>query len=83
MIALPVKVLLRCKQVADVTGASELGNDVTPQRVLTGRLASGSMELWFADGKWRESGEPHPLDIVGFINPDGSLRPLTNEFSAP
>jgi hypothetical protein len=81
VITLPVKVLLRCRTTGIVKGFGRIGPDAAPERIWIGQGESGGVELWFAGGKWRESGEPHPLDIVGFVNPDGSMRPLTNEFS--
>jgi hypothetical protein len=82
VISLPVRALLRCKAVADLKEATTIGPEFAPTRMLVGYPQNGPLEMWFApSGKWRESGEPHPLDIVGFVNPDGSLRPLTTEFS--
>ena len=72
---LPARVLLRCKKTAvlrqDHAEVAEGCFD------LVGRCdASGEMELWRSDGKWREDGEPHPLDIVG-IEHDGHFLPFT------
>jgi hypothetical protein len=81
MIALPVKVLLRNRTVATVTSTSLVGPNEESVRVLQGEKYEGGFELWFPNGKWRETARPHPLDIVGFLNPDGAMRPLTNEFA--
>ena len=81
MIALPVKVLLRNRTIATVNSCSQIGPPEDMVRVVQGEKAEGGFELWFNDGKWRETGRPHPLDIVGFLNPDGAMRPLTNEFT--
>jgi hypothetical protein len=31
---------------------------------LQGRTDKGQLELWTADGHWREDKTPHPLDII-------------------
>lgn len=81
MIALPVHVVLRDRRMAIVTGVCGIGPEAAPERFLVGRFPSGGFDLWRGDGRWRYDGAAHPADIVGFLNPDGSARPLTNEFS--
>jgi len=74
---LPVNVMLRGKQFARVTLVS---SDVYPFS-LQGRTNFGTPELWHRDGHWREDKAPHPLDIVGVVAPDGSVVPLTDQFT--
>ena len=37
--------------------------DVSPF-ALIGRVNGGSLELWKANGRWREDDQPHPLDLA-------------------
>jgi hypothetical protein len=79
MIALPVRVLLRSGEIAVIGSQVEIG--IPPGRMLMGERGSGSFDMWFApSGRWRESGEPHALDIIGFMYPDGHSFPLSKEF---
>ena len=42
--------------------------------VYTGRIDDRDLELWRADGAWREDGSPHPLDLV--LNPPDVLKKI-------
>ncbi len=70
----PVRVLLRCKDTAVV---KQRHAEISETFDLIGVLDdTGSLELWRADGKWRENGEPHALDIVG-VESNGHFLPFT------
>lgn len=88
MIAFPVKALLRNRGTAILKGVCSLGNEFAPENYVVGYVDPHqdvyhrevcSLEMWRKDGKWRYSGASHIYDIVGFVNHDGSVRPLTNE----
>ena len=71
---LPARVLLRCKQTAVVR---QRGAEVAECFDFFGVTDEDNMpHLWRDDGKWREDGKPHPLDIVG-VELDGHFAPFT------
>ena len=89
MIPFPVKAVLRNKATVVLRGISKIGLEFSPESYIVGHVEKGhdeyqsqicSLEMWRTDGKWSYNGSAHSLDIVGFVNPNGSLRPLTNEF---
>lgn len=93
MIAFPSKVLLRCKAVAIIRGLMRIGPEFAPEIYVIGHMDKPvddwqrdicTMEMWRQDGKWSYDGKAsNRLDIVGIINPDGSMKPLTNELKLP
>lgn len=71
---LPARVMLRCKHCATVrvfTGVAGFA--------IAGQSDHG-VELWLADGHWREDKSPHPMDIVGVYDAVGNVEPLTDQF---
>lgn len=61
------KGLLRGGAVVVLTGRSDV-----PGFPLIGRTFSdGRIELWRGDGRWREDGAPHRLDVTHLITPSG------------
>lgn len=81
MIAFPVKALLRNKTIANLKARVNLGKDFDPDIYIVGQTQDEPCEMWLKKGCWRYNATPHPLDIVGFPNADGSFRPLTNELT--
>ena len=81
MTKFPVIALLRCKIQAELRGTTVLGNEWDQRTYIVGRTQAEPCEMWHKEGKWREDGSPHPLDVVGFFNVDNTVRPLTNELS--
>ncbi len=90
MIAFPVKAVLRNKATVILRGISKIGLEFVQEEYIVGHVETGhdkyqaelsSLEMWRRkDGRWSYSGATNSLDIVGFINPNGTLRPLTSEF---
>lgn len=88
MIPFPVRALLRNKATVTLRGICNLGKEFAPEIYVVGHVDTNqdayqkevcNLEMWRKDGKWRYEGGGHSLDIVGFINPNGTVRPLTNE----
>jgi len=88
MIPFPVKALLRNKAIVILKGVMNLGKEFDPEVYVVGYVDYNmdqyqkdvcNLEMWRKDGKWRYSGASHVHDIVGFVNQDGTVRPLTNE----
>ena len=88
MIPFPAKALLRNKATAVLKGLLKLGKEFDPEVYVVGYVDSNldqyqkdvcNLEMWRKDGKWRYNGTSHVHDIVGFVNPNGTVRPLTNE----
>jgi len=69
-------VFLRGGQAAHVTGR------VTGPWpfALIGRMADGDrLELWQENGRWRDDGAEHPLDIVSVVTPGGAVMAFAGE----
>ena len=88
MIPFPVRALLRNKATVILRGLCNLGKEFSPEVYIVGHVDTNpdafqkevcNLEMWRKDGKWRYNGASHSLDIVGFVNQDGSVRPLTSE----
>ncbi|HZZ20289.1 MAG TPA: hypothetical protein VFE25_13010 [Opitutaceae bacterium] len=61
-------VLLRDDSVGTITNTVD-----QPPFKLVGQHERGNVELWRADGRWREDGSDHPYDIVAVQKSDGTL----------
>ncbi len=73
-LTLPARVLLRCKLTAVITDRQ---HGIACEFEYYGkRDDNGKGELWRSDGKWRENGRPHPLDIVG-VEQGAGFNPFT------
>lgn len=72
----PTAVFLRCGKAAHVTGRV---TGPWPFALIGRTVEEGRLELWQENGRWRESGEAHPLDIVSLVTAGGALVAFAGE----
>jgi len=70
---LPQKVLLRCNRLAILTLVLS-DNSLFPWKFQGITCDDHDHQLWREDGRWRDDGSHHPLDIVGLVDPSGSVK---------
>jgi hypothetical protein len=61
------KAVLRSGVVVILTGRSECASFP----LIGKRFSGGALELWRRDGRWREDGSDHPLDVTHLVTPTG------------
>lgn len=76
IVPLPRTVMLRNRMFAIV----EQCVDGTEPFVLLGQMRDGERnhELWRDDGRWLQSGQSHPMDIIGVVTNEGTLAALAS-----
>ncbi len=72
----PTPVFLRCGKAAHVTGRV---TSPWPFALIGRTVEESRLELWQENGRWRDDGTDHPLDIISLVTPGGMLVAFAGE----